>query len=62
MVIDTVSRQRLLEIRTHLQDGTSLNAVVPTPTEDEQTIRQSAGLPIGDERPAIGSLAQTLRP
>jgi hypothetical protein len=36
--------------------------VIPPPIEDEQTIRQSAGLPIGDERPAIGSLAQTLRP
>jgi hypothetical protein len=43
-------------------DGTVLLDVVAPPMEDEQTIRQSAGLPIGDERPAIGSLAQTLRP
>lgn len=44
------------------QNGITLIPVIPPPLEDEDTLRRSAGLPVGDVRPAIGSLAQTLAP
>ncbi|WVR05718.1 hypothetical protein IAU60_002742 [Kwoniella sp. DSM 27419] len=43
-------------------DGTRLFKVIPHHEVDERTTRISAGLPVGQARPAIGSLAQTLAP
>ncbi|GFZ43194.1 hypothetical protein JCM24511_00913 [Saitozyma sp. JCM 24511] len=43
-------------------DGTSLSGVVPPPFEDERTIRMSAGLPVGVQRPIHGPLARTVIP
>ncbi|CAD6586258.1 MAG: hypothetical protein TREMPRED_004378, partial [Tremellales sp. Tagirdzhanova-0007] len=43
-------------------DGTRLYDVAPPPTEDERTIRMSAGLPTGVPRPAHGPLKRTMIP
>ncbi|RSH92609.1 hypothetical protein EHS25_008054 [Saitozyma podzolica] len=43
-------------------DGTSLSGVVPPRLDDERTIRMSAGLPVGLQRPIHGPLARTVIP
>lgn len=34
--------------------------MLPPPTEDERTMRMTAGLPTGVQRPKFGGLAETL--
>ncbi|KAK1927712.1 hypothetical protein DB88DRAFT_479000 [Papiliotrema laurentii] len=44
------------------KDGVGLLDVVPPETEDERTLRLSAGMPVGPVRPVHGPLAETVVP